>query len=101
MAWQRCRSLESCGGGTRRSEETGLSRTTIYKHAQRIEQTVMHEAAGGVRYAILWAENQRLRAENEARWAAWAEVDTVPEAKQRAFAATGAALGLTLGQIVT
>ena len=89
------------GGVTRRSEETGVSRPTIYKHAQRLAQAVMNEAAGGVRSETLWAANQRLRAENEALWEAWAEAETVPEAQQRELAATGSAMGWSLGQIVT
>ena len=94
--WSRC-----WGGVTRRSDETGLSRTTIYKHAQRVEQAVVNEAAGGVSYETLWADTQRLRAENEALWEVWAEAEGVSEAKQREFAATGSAMGLSLGQIAT
>jgi hypothetical protein len=62
---------------------------------------VGNEQAGGVRYAALWADNERLRAENEALWEAWAGAEPLPEAKQHAFAATGAAMGLSLGQIIT
>jgi len=94
--WSRC-----WGGVTRRSDETGLSRTTIYKHAQRVEHAVENEAASGVDYETLWDDNQRLRGENQALWEAWAEAEGVPEAKQREFAATGSAMGLSLGQIVT
>jgi hypothetical protein len=94
--WSRC-----WGGVTRRSEETGVSRTTIDKHAQRVGPAVGTEAAGGMRSETLGAENHRLCAENEALWEAWAEAEGVPEATQRAFAATGSAMGLRLGQIVT
>jgi hypothetical protein len=50
---------------------------------------------------VLWADNARLRAENEARWEAWVGAEPLSEAKQHAFAATGGAMGLSLGQIIT
>jgi hypothetical protein len=49
----------------------------------------------------VWADNERLRAENAALGAAWAETGSLPEAKQQAFAAPGSAMGLSLGQIMT
>ena len=94
--------LSGCWGAvTRRAHETGLSRTSIYHHAHRVEQAVVHEQAGGLSYETLWAEHERLRTENEALWEAWAAAEGVPEAKQQAFAATGSAMGLSLGQIIT
>jgi hypothetical protein len=89
------------GAVTRRAQETGLSRTSIYHHAQRVEQAVVNEQAGGFSYEALWAENERLRAENAALWEAWAATEQLPEPKQQAFAATGSAMGLSLGQIIT
>ena len=83
--------LSGCWGAvTRRAHETGLSRTSIYHHAHRVEQAVVHEQAGGLSYETLWAEHERLRTENEALWEAWAAAEGVPEAKQQACAATGA-----------
>jgi hypothetical protein len=94
--------LSGCWGAvTRRAQQTGYSRTAIYKHAQRVEQAVVNEQAGGVSYEALWTDNERLRAENEALWEAWAGAELLPEAKQQAFAATGSAMGLSLGQIIT
>src|SRR4029434_292652 len=94
--------LSGCWGAvTRRAHQTGYSRTSLYHHAQRVEQAVSNEQAGGISYQALWADNERLRAENEALWAAWAEAETLPEAKQQAFAATSSAMGLSLGQIIT
>jgi hypothetical protein len=94
--------LSGCWGAvTRRAQQTGYSRTAIYKHAQRVEQAVVNEQTGGVSYEALWTDNERLRAENEALWEAWAGAELLPEAKQQAFAATGSAMGLSLGQIIT
>src|SRR5262249_37410366 len=94
--------LSGCWGAvTRRARETGDSRTAIYTHAQRVEQAVVTAQASGGGYEALWADNERLRAENEALWEAWAGAEPLPEATQHAFAATGSAMGLSLGQIIT
>ena len=93
--------LSGCWGAvTRRAHQTGYSRTAIYQHAQRVEQAVVNEQAGGVSYEALWADNERLRAENEALWEAWLGVELLPESKQQEFAATGSAMGLSLGQLL-
>ena len=94
--------LSGCWGAvTRRAQQTGDSRTSIYNHAQRVEQAVSNEQAGGSSYEALWVDNERLRAENEALWEAWTGEEPLPEAKQHAFAATGSAMGLSLGQLIT
>jgi hypothetical protein len=94
--------LSGCWGAvSKRAYETGYSRTSLYKHAHRVEQAVGNEQAGGVSYEALWADNARLRAENAALWAAWAAAEQPCEAKQREFTATGAAMGLSLGQLIT
>jgi hypothetical protein len=94
--------LSGCWGAvTRRAQETGYSRTSIYHHAQRVEQAVVNAPARGVSDETLWAENARLRAENEALWEAWAAAEQVSEAQQQEFAATGSAMGVSLGQIIT
>ena len=64
--------VSSCWGAvSRRAHATGYSRTSIYNHAHRVVQAVVNEQAGRVSYEALWADNARLRAENEALWEAW------------------------------
>ena len=89
------------GAVTRRAHQSGSSRTAVYTHAQRVVQAVASEQAGGISYDALWQENERLKAENEALWQAWSEAEALSEAKQRDFAGSGCALGLSLSQIVT
>jgi hypothetical protein len=61
---------------------------------------VSSEQATGLSYEDLWAEHERLRAENEALWQAWSETEDLSESKQRELASTGSAMGLSLSQIV-
>ena len=88
------------GAVTRRAREVGYSRMAIYHHAQRVTQAVVNEQEGGASSEALWAENARLRAENAALWEAWVTAEQLPESKQQAFAVTGSAMGLSLGQIL-
>jgi hypothetical protein len=66
-----------------------------------VVHAVANAQAGGLSYAELWAAHERLRAENQALWQAWAEAEELSEAKQRAVAASGRAMGLSLTQVVT
>src|SRR2546428_2197071 len=88
------------GAVTRRSEQSGYSRTTIYTHAERVVQAVASEQASGISYEDLWAENERLKADKEALWQAWSEAADLSEAKQRELASAGSAMGLSLTQIL-
>src|SRR5215471_5292696 len=63
------------GAVTRRAQQSGSSRTTVYTHAQRVVQAVTSVHAGGLSYEALWQENQRLKAENAALWQAWSEAE--------------------------
>src|SRR4029453_7695903 len=89
------------GAVTRRAQQSGYSRTAVYTHAQRVVQAVASAQAGGISDDALWHENERLKAENDALWQGGAEAEERREAKQRAFAGSGCALGLSLSQIVT
>lgn len=88
------------GAVTRRAEQSGYSRTAIYQHAERVVQAVASEQASGISYDELWAEHERLKAENEALWQVWSEVEEISESKQREFASAGSAMGLSLSQMV-
>lgn len=88
------------GAVTRRAQQSGYSRTAIYQHAERVVQAVASEQASGISYEDLWAENERLKAENGALWQAWSEVEDLSESKQRELASAGSAMGLSLSQIV-
>src|SRR2546422_307323 len=88
------------GAVTQRSQQSGYSRTAIYQHAERVVQAVANEQAGDISYEDLWAENEQLKAENEALWQAWSEAEDLIESKQRELAAAGCAMGLSLTQIV-
>src|SRR5262245_32133662 len=88
------------GAVTQRSAQSGYSRTAIYQHAERVVQAVATEQAGGMSYEELWAENERLKAENEALWQVWSEVEELSECKQRELASAGSAMGLSLSQLV-
>lgn len=89
------------GAITRRSEQSGYSRTAIYRHATRVVEAVANEQAFGLSYEALWSEHERLRAENQALWQAWCEAEEISEAKQREVSACGSAMGLSLSQVVT
>ena len=60
-----------------------------------------NEQAGGLSYEELWADNERLRAENQELWQAWSEAEDLSEATQRELAATGSAMGWSLSQLIT
>src|SRR5207244_5240421 len=87
------------GAVTRRAQHSGYSRTAIYQHAARVVQAVASEQASGISYEDLWAEHERLKAENEALWQAWSETEDLSESKQRELASAGSAMGLSLTQI--
>jgi hypothetical protein len=65
-----------------------------------VVQAVASEQASGISSEDLWAEKERLQAENEALWQAWSETEDLRESKQRELASAGAAMGLSLTQIV-
>ena len=89
------------GAVTRRAPHRGSSRTAVSTPARRVGQAVARAQAGGISYDALWQENERLKAENEALWQAGSEAEALCEAKQRNFAGSSCALGLSRSLIVT
>jgi hypothetical protein len=89
------------GAVSQRAAEVGCSREALYQQSRRVEQAVAREQTGGPSYDELCNEHKRLRDEHQALWTAWAATATLPESKQQEFAATGSAMGLSLGQLVT
>ena len=71
------------GAVSHRAHEVGCSREAVYQQSRRVEQAVAREQSRGPRYDEVCAENQRLRAENEALWAVWTATEELPEAKQQ------------------
>ena len=72
------------GAVTRRSHQSGSSRTALSMPAHRVVQAVASEQAGGISDDALWQDNERLKAENAALWQAWSDAEDLREAKQRA-----------------
>src|SRR5215468_7319879 len=88
------------GAVTRRAEQSGYRRTALYPHAERVVQAVASAHVSGISYEDLWAEHERLKADNEALWQAWSETEDLRESKQRERASAGSAMGLSLTQMV-
>ena len=89
------------GAVSQRAQEVGGRREAIDHQRRRVEQAVAREQPGSPSDDEVCDEHQRVRDEHEALGAAWAATEARPAVKQRAFAATGAAMGWSLGQIIT
>jgi hypothetical protein len=89
------------GAVRRRAPPSGLRRTAVYRHAQRVVPAGASAQAGGSSDAALWHANERLTAANEALGPAWAAAEALREAKQRAVAGSGGAMGWRLRPRVT
>jgi hypothetical protein len=89
------------GAVTRRAQHRGSRRTAVYTPAQRVVQAVASAQAGGISDDALWHANERLKAANAALWQAGSEAEDLSEAKQRAVAGSGCAMGLRRSPIVT
>ncbi|OJW06575.1 MAG: hypothetical protein BGO49_05575 [Planctomycetales bacterium 71-10] len=74
---------ESYGAATRRAEEAGCSRQTVYEHARRVERRLQPPAPEP----------------ESAATAAPAVAATFDEATRRRFAATACAMGISLRQV--
>jgi hypothetical protein len=88
------------GDVTRQSKVADCSRQTIYDHAHKVRAAVVDAHDGGPTRAALIAENRRLAQENAQLWNWLAQTVEFPVIKQHEFAATSAAMGLSLNQVL-
>jgi hypothetical protein len=89
------------GAVAQRAQAVGCSREAVYQPSRRVEPAVAREPSRGPCDDEVGAEQPRLRAEHEALGAVWTATEALPEAQHQAWAATGAAMGLRLPQMVT
>jgi hypothetical protein len=89
------------GDITQQAQEAGCSRQTVYDHADQVHQAVADAQLPGPSRAPLLEANQRLRDENRQLWDWLEQTIDCPEDKQRQFASTAAAYGLSLSQTLT
>jgi hypothetical protein len=83
------------GAVTKQAEESQCSRETVYEHARKVEQRLAQAAQDKARLEEQEAENQRLQrrvAELEARSE---QQPALGRTKQRQFATTASAMGLS------
>ncbi len=89
------------GAVTAQAAQAGCSRQAAYEHSQRVRFAVAEAQAGGPSRPQLRAAAERLAEENQQLWQALEQSVPVEKAQQRRFAATAAALGLSLNQTGT
>jgi hypothetical protein len=86
------------GSVTAQAEQAGCSRQTVYDHAGLVQQALADAQLPGPGRPQLLEENARLREENRQLWQALGPTIDCPEARQRQFATTACAMGLSLTQ---
>src|SRR5262245_33442706 len=86
------------GAVTAHAAQAGCSRQAAYEHAQRVARAVADAQAGGPSRTQLQADAQRLADENDQLWRSLNDAVLFGDPQQRRFAATAAALGLSLAQ---
>jgi hypothetical protein len=86
------------GSVTAQAEQAGCSRQTVYDHADKVQQALADAQPAGPSRQQLLQENAQLREENRQLWQERATAIDCPEAKQRQFATTACAMGLSLTQ---
>jgi hypothetical protein len=86
------------GAVTQQAEQSGCSRETVYEHARKIEQRLAAEPAAEI-VAELRAENQRLHEVIAGLKRAAEGRVLIDKDKQRQFATTAFAMGVSLRQV--
>jgi hypothetical protein len=86
------------GAVTRQAEQSGCSRETVYKHACKVERRLAGEPDGDV-VAELRAANQRLHEVIAGLKRAAEGRVLIDKSKQRQFATTAFAMGVSLRQV--
>ena len=89
------------GAITQQTQDAGCSRQTAYDHAAKVQQAVADAHLPGPSREQLLADNHRLRDENRQLWQWLEEALEEPADRQRRFAVTATALGLSLQQTLT
>ena len=88
------------GDVTRQAEVADCSRQTIYDHAQKVRSAVEDAHDGGPTRVALIEQNQLLQREN-AQLRDWLALTVeFPLSRQRQFAVTATAMGLSLNQVL-
>jgi hypothetical protein len=88
------------GEVTKQAEDAGCSRQTVYDHKAKVEKALSDAHLPGPCREHLLKENADLRKENQELWDAYLQSGDFPQDKQRQFATTASAMGLSLTQIL-
>jgi hypothetical protein len=89
------------GAVAHQTTQAGCSRQIAYQHADKVHQAVADGQRAGASRAAALHEVERLRDENRQLWDWLQEALEPPKDKQRQFAVTAAAMGLSLRQTLT
>ena len=84
------------GDVSRRADEAGCSRQTIYQHAEKVQEALLRPTRE--EFERLRGEKEQLQRENQQLWDWLAQTVEFPPSKQHEFSATAAAMGLSLTQ---
>ena len=87
------------GAVTRRTQEAGCCRQSVYTHARKVKSAVEAEHNGGPMRAELIRENEALRQEIIPLWKLLFQTVDFGLAKQQEFSVTAMAMGLSHSQI--
>jgi hypothetical protein len=88
------------GDVTQQATAANCSRQTVYDHADKVQQAVADAQLPGPSRQQLLEDNRRLREENKQLWDWLDQTIDCPQDKQRQFAVSASAMGLSLQQIL-